>query len=452
MSSHESRIFVSIASYRDPEIVKTLKDLYAKAIGPQLLDVVVCLQEEPEKANILLDFEKKYNLRVLYVDAKTSQGCCWARAQINKCYAGQEFALQIDSHHRFIEQWDSIAKEMLAECETQSEKPILTSYLPPYSPEMEESEFPKHPCKIMALSFTQTDTVAFAPCYFDHKQRERVERTKRPQRTAFFSGHFCFSRGKIVTQVPYDEELYFAGEEDTMAVRLFTHGWDLFCMNRVLAWHYYSREKRPKHWEDHKGWWRKNRRALMRVSKLLNGSDKQGLGTERTLDDYWRFSGINHRERTIECWAMHGYTREDVVDAKQQEQRAKSNLWVHSQGCFERKGKRVWQEKKLISGGYMNVCEFEEEKGEQTSVKLFDKTRDFHLRLTGNTCDALLSQNWIRLYNGCWIQRKASIDNGRRKQQQEEEQDDDNQLSISPPKQKPTPISLDYNFPEIELD
>ena len=59
MSLDQHGIFVSIASYRDPEIVETLKDLYAKAMHPHHLDVVVCLQEEPEKANILVDFEKK---------------------------------------------------------------------------------------------------------------------------------------------------------------------------------------------------------------------------------------------------------------------------------------------------------------------------------------------------------------------------------------------------------
>ena len=55
-----------------------------------------------------------------------------------------------------------------------------------------------------------------------------------------------------------------------MTVRAFTHGYDLFYPHRVILWHEYTRNYRPKHWDDHtaeKGRGdRRGRRAIMKPS------------------------------------------------------------------------------------------------------------------------------------------------------------------------------------------
>ena len=52
-------------------------------------------------------------------------------------------------------------------------------------------------------------------------------------------------------EVPHDPDYYFHGEEISIAVRAFTHGYDLFHPHKVVCWHEYTREGRDKHWEDH---------------------------------------------------------------------------------------------------------------------------------------------------------------------------------------------------------
>ena len=42
------KIFVSIAAYRDPELVKTIKDCLNKAKNPQRLVFVICWQHAKE--------------------------------------------------------------------------------------------------------------------------------------------------------------------------------------------------------------------------------------------------------------------------------------------------------------------------------------------------------------------------------------------------------------------
>jgi len=45
-------------------------------------------------------------VRQKLVNARFSQGVCWARAQTQSVVAGEEYTLQIDSHTRFEPDWD----------------------------------------------------------------------------------------------------------------------------------------------------------------------------------------------------------------------------------------------------------------------------------------------------------------------------------------------------------
>jgi hypothetical protein len=121
--------------------------------------------------------------------------------------------------------------------------------------------------------------------------------------------------------VPYDPYLYFHGEEITLAVRLWTHGWDLYGPSKPIVWHHYGREGRRSHWEDHPGWWLLDHLSLARMRCLLNMSDPYeesanstslanwgvyGLGEVRTIEDFQAKFGINFTTRTISAKAQIG--------------------------------------------------------------------------------------------------------------------------------------------------
>jgi len=75
--------------------------------------------------------------------------------------------------------------------------------------------------------------------------------------------------------VPYDPNIYFHGEEITVALRAYTWGYDLFHPTEVLSWHYYIRKEHPRHWTDHIGsnggtsWPVLDRASRRRVNNLL---------------------------------------------------------------------------------------------------------------------------------------------------------------------------------------
>jgi hypothetical protein len=57
---------------------------------------------------------------------------------------------------------------------------------------------------------------------------------KKPVPARFYSAHFCFTLGAFSLEVQHNPEYYFHGEEISIAVRAFTHGYDLFHPHRVL--------------------------------------------------------------------------------------------------------------------------------------------------------------------------------------------------------------------------
>ena len=135
---------------------------------------------------------------------------------------------------------------------------------------------------------------------------------------AFHVGAGClFAPGRIVQEVPYDPWLYFHGEEQALALRLYTRGWDLWHMPGLPVRHLYNAAgsgapKRPLHWDSAEDaqrgtrWWTREQRARARLAALVAGEDLgvYGIGTERTLAEFATFSGIDYRARTLAAQAF----------------------------------------------------------------------------------------------------------------------------------------------------
>jgi len=90
-----------------------------------------------------------------------------------------------------------------------------------------------------------------------------------------------------------------------MAVRSYTHGYDLFHPHRTLLWHCYERRYRDRHWDDHATWYKADEASHARVRALLGALPGNaanfgcyGLGKARSLRDYERFAGISFEKRT----------------------------------------------------------------------------------------------------------------------------------------------------------
>lgn len=299
------KIFIQIASYRDPELIKTLDDCIEKADKPEKLVFGICWQHSNEDEWDNIDkYKDDKRFKIVDVNYKESKGACWARNSLQQEYTNEEYTLQLDSHHRFTEGWDTELIKMLKELQKKGhKKPLLTSYISSYNPENDPEGRVKVPWLMNFDRFIPEGAVFFLPATIPG-WKEMTE----PIPARFYSAHFAFSLGSFVTEVPHDPEYYFHGEEISIAVRAYTHGYDLFHPHKIIAYHEYTRKGRTKQWDDDKTWGNRNTNSHLRNRKLfeMDGLEKDidfgiyDFGTERTLEDYERYAGVNFAKRSVQ--------------------------------------------------------------------------------------------------------------------------------------------------------
>jgi glycosyltransferase involved in cell wall biosynthesis len=225
------KIFIQIASYRDPQLVPTIEDAISKSKHPKNLVFGIARQYHPEdKFDDLSSYEEDKRFRVLNIPHEESKGVCWARNQVQQLYGGEEYTLQIDSHMRFDQDWDQRLIDMLSGLQDKGyKKPLLTGYVSSFDPENDPDNRIQEPWRMVFDRFIPEGVVFFLPETIPG-WRDLTE----PITARFYSAHFCFTLGQFSTEVQHDPEYYFHGEEISIAVRAYTHGYDLFHPTKLL--------------------------------------------------------------------------------------------------------------------------------------------------------------------------------------------------------------------------
>lgn len=304
-------IFVSVASFVDPYLLFTVKDAVKKAKHPERLVFGIVDQNT---------FNRRDNVKLVLGDAKMrymhcspidSRGVCWARSIAFSLYQGEEYLLQIDSHMFFDQDWDEKLIQQLADLKSKSTKPLVTNY--PYGFEFIDGE------PIISIQDSGQTTLVLRP----HPDTDLYENDatlrfhsehvfiREPIKGGHIAGGFLFTLGSFVYEVPYDPYLYFHGEEQSLAIRAFTRGWDIYHIPEIPLYHLYKRpgeDHNNHHW--HESWEKqrdykwielqesaKNRLVDLVYNQSLVGSF--GLGFERTLKDFAELTGIDYVERKI---------------------------------------------------------------------------------------------------------------------------------------------------------
>lgn len=339
-TSPDETIFVSIASYRDPECLKTVFDCFEKASCPLRIFIGVCQQNYAQDTNVNSEYERKAkasgsgnyssNLRVYTVDASEARGPMYARALIEKqMYRGEKYYLVIDSHTVFSQDWDKRVIAMLRSC--RDPKAVLTMYPDDYDSRSGVllGNFSKHPPSY--FRFKKFNGKSGLPEFEAPRMRKRP---LVPHKTLFWGGCFSFASAQMIREVPFDPTLpyVFMGEELSMAARLYTHGWNLYSPTCMLVKHMWSR-KRPTFWEQFSGDTEEHNqrrrqeadsyqrlRVTLRIEQPTGGGsggvspNPYGLGSERTLAEYERYCGVNLLTRRVEPFARVGIIERPTTD------------------------------------------------------------------------------------------------------------------------------------------
>lgn len=296
-------IFVQIAAFRDPEYQRTLGSMFSRASNPENITVGACLQYdwEADKHCFQYGTPRPSQIKEIRIDAKDSQGVCWARHETQKLYDGEKFSLLIDSHMRFDHGWDQRLIGMWRSL--RKTKSVLTHYPPNYEPRGgRERRF----FEGLGASDWREGTL-----WFHRAQRYSVDNPPaKPLPGAFIAAGMLFGPGRVVTDVPYDPYLERHGEESTLAARLWTSGYDICHPNDILLWHRSSRRGRPMDnkvidsYQDRVQLSIKRTRALLADEYLDDDEvtkdlDLYALGSARSLAAYERWAGVDFKNQVI---------------------------------------------------------------------------------------------------------------------------------------------------------
>ncbi len=320
-------LFLSVAAYCDPVLPFTLQRAVQQARWPQALHFAVIQQSPPDTPALDDAALVPARLSVVNIDPLQARGPCWARALAMSLYAGEDWFFQIDSHMDFDLHWDERLITQALAIQAVQPRFVISSY--PNAFEFQDGQPVRRAATDKVLAHVVAPTAHFAPTHPVLGFEAHPVDSDAPVRGFHLGAGCLFAPGTLVERFPYDPYLYFHGEEQALAARLYTHGWDIFHMAGLPVYHLYrtagsDAPVRPLHWDAtqdarrKQAWWTLEQRSQVRLKALLqDGSDlgAYGLGHERTLADYARFCGVDYAGATLSPTAYAGPWREAPAQA-----------------------------------------------------------------------------------------------------------------------------------------
>jgi len=311
MPIKKGQIFISIASYRDQECNRTVDTIFNNARNPENIYIGICEQNDTanDQEKCVLDSQTSGpSIKNQYIDHITyhnipyteANGPTKARYYCSKLWSGQQYYLQIDSHIFFEKDWDYNLINMLEKCRETSNRPVISVY-PPTDEQLAMSMIPiMDNGKISANGLP-----VFLASIASSDKFENNEPIKTPK--AIVAGGYMFLDATFLYDLPFDPVLgsLFQGEETMLSARLFTNGYDCFTPNINICCHHYNRidghlvfTDLPKKTECRS----KAEKRVMFLLGLISANsvleeylkdhNQYGLGSFRTIDDFWNATGI----------------------------------------------------------------------------------------------------------------------------------------------------------------
>lgn len=292
--SKSMKIFIQIASYRDPDLKNTIDDIINNSYYKSDLSFGICWQHSADDDwDDITKYGEEQNIHILDVNYTQSRGACWARSLTQSLYNGENFTLQVDSHTRCEPEWDKKILDLYDKLG--NSKAILSTYPTMFTPGQNYEEYKKdlYSCHVYNM---KNGLISARP--------RVIKDVTKPIKAVALAAGFIFGPGSIIGDVPYDPEFYFTGEESSLALRYYTHGYDLYHPDIKLFYHYYTRKEQKKHWSDHKNWGSYSTTSHKKLHCLLGRNNDfdlgiYGLGNLRSIEDWRKYSGIDYINKKL---------------------------------------------------------------------------------------------------------------------------------------------------------
>ena len=263
------KIFVSIASYRDQELLDTVFSILKHAKNPKRLFLSIFSQDEnhPNLEHLFSLFNiKEYSYKKIhYSDAR---GVGYARAETQKpLNSTYKYYLQVDSHTQFIQDWDDKIVDHYEKAIGYWGNLIFTAY--PGTYEYTETGNLKFATSLVPTCLRIQPAEPNSPIRFEPKYKEYVGGD-----IGEFHGYFCaglaFGYAQYFIDVPYDDQIYFNGEEQTLAIRFYCKDIKLLAPPYNYCFHHYTGLKRLRHWQNNETWKKYDDIGIQRLNDFFD--------------------------------------------------------------------------------------------------------------------------------------------------------------------------------------
>lgn len=324
-------IYVSISSFRDWRCRVTIESIFGRAKYPDRIRVGVVDQTSPDfdpSCDVAISpcdthpnqalCKYHQNIDVYELEASLAVGPTFARHIGNRMYRGEYYALQIDAHTTFVQDWDADIITQFEEAK--NDMAVLSTYLFDAEGSIDLNT---------GSSIRQSRYLICNAVYkgigldrrLHHDISEQPEGVPRirgsPQLQPYWSADFSFSRGHFILTVPYDPHLPMVEKEDeeiSMAIRAFTHGYDFYAPERNVCFHNsYDTEGAPtprSFSENAELYIGKHTPSIERLLGLIgmgsdamwntNDKDLYGVGKVRVVAKFFTCFGIHVGEKITE--------------------------------------------------------------------------------------------------------------------------------------------------------
>jgi hypothetical protein len=287
-------IFVSIASFKDSDIRATIDDCVSKAKYPEKLTFGICWQYD-NRSNVnedyLDDLARVLHIKIAKFQSSESRGVGWARRQAMSFYESETYCLQIDSHTRFVDQWDDILIKEHRNLEKVSDLPILT-FLPP--------SFEQIPYLNTTNPINYPKIRSIEPDYlFEYEDQHEVFPESRNFNIPIVEPCFIFTFGTWAKDVKPNPDIYYSGEELDLSIRSFRMGYDFYTPSEVIAYHGHG-NSHSKIYNSHNidDVRKSHQLSLKSISDLISGeNDKNSF--RRSFKQYENYLNVDFKNRTV---------------------------------------------------------------------------------------------------------------------------------------------------------
>ena len=285
-------IFISIASYKDQDLLNTIASLNKNADNPDQLRIVVLNQSSSFSSVNTPPFS---NVEMFYIDSSKSKGVCWARKIIQSLAGDEDYYMQIDAHMRVAKGWDTKMIHYLNVANSQ--KPILSFYPPGFEDNWSGDFVVRNIIRGVGTGAVSSINEILDPAKFKLENGPDM-----PIRSYTTAAGFLFAPIEFLNEVPIDPKLYWNFEETDITLRAYTNGWDFFSTPEPIIWHRYNTTGKMIHMEESSVWLELENISNEHAPKKYHDPNynypaKYMLGNKRSLKSYEILNNINLRER-----------------------------------------------------------------------------------------------------------------------------------------------------------